>query len=74
VEELKFRYANGLEKLVEADAAVADIQVQLTVLQPQLKIASAETAIVLEQVQDATKKADVKKTAGTRVLQSSPLL
>tara|TARA_B110000208_G_scaffold87111_1_gene110234 strand:+ start:1192 stop:1416 length:225 start_codon:yes stop_codon:yes gene_type:complete len=74
VEELKFRYANGLEKLVEADAAVADIQVQLTVLQPQLKIASAETAIVLEQVQDATKKADVKKTAGARVLQSSPLL
>jgi hypothetical protein len=74
VEELKFRYANGLEKLVEADAAVADIQVQLTVLQPQLKIASAETAIVLEQVQDATKKADEKKTAGARVLQSSPLL
>jgi len=53
----KNRYENGLTKLVETAAQVADMQVELEELQPKLKVASEETEKMIEKITVSKKQA-----------------
>ena len=61
----KMRYEVGLEKLESAANQVADMQVELTALQPQLIVASQEvdanTLIVEKESIEVSKVEKVKK-------------
>jgi dynein heavy chain len=61
VMDQKLRYDNGLQKLVETAAQVADMQEELTALQPKLVIASKETNALIETVTKNTVTAEAQK-------------
>ncbi|KAI9224435.1 dynein heavy chain and region D6 of dynein motor-domain-containing protein [Blastocladiella britannica] len=63
VSKLKFRYLNGLEKLEFAGKSVSKMQVDLSALQPQLKVAAEETATIMIQIERDSKEVnETKKT------------
>ncbi|KAI8803834.1 dynein heavy chain and region D6 of dynein motor-domain-containing protein [Cladochytrium replicatum] len=58
--QLKFRYLNGLEKLAYAQGAVSKMQIDLGELQPQLIKTKGETDIIMVQIEKESK--DVNET------------
>jgi dynein heavy chain len=56
----KARYDNGLDKLRTTAESVADMQQELTDLQPKLKVAQKETAAMLEKIAVMQKQAEEK--------------
>lgn len=59
--QLKGRYENGLEKLAFAGSQVAEMQIELTALQPELVKTSAEVEAKMEQIAKDTVEVDAKK-------------
>ncbi|TYZ61102.1 hypothetical protein PybrP1_000394 [[Pythium] brassicae (nom. inval.)] len=58
---LKRRYDNGLTKLMETAAQVAQMQGELEALQPLLRVATVETDALLETITREQKEANVTK-------------
>lgn len=52
------RVKNGLGKLLETNDLVADMEIQLTALEPELKKKSADTEILMEKLAVDQEKAD----------------
>ncbi|XP_028831809.1 dynein heavy chain 3, axonemal isoform X2 [Denticeps clupeoides] len=61
VDMFKNRYLVGLEKLEFAASQVAEMQQELTALQPRLVQTSAETDLMMAKVKTETVEADAKK-------------
>lgn len=59
--QLKGRYENGLEKLAFAGSQVAEMQIELTALQPELVKTSAEVEVKMAQIAKDTVEVDAKK-------------
>lgn len=52
------RVKNGLNKLLETNTLVADMEVELTALEPELKKKSADTELLMEKLAVDQEKAD----------------
>lgn len=56
------RVKNGLNKLLETNTLVADMEVELTALEPELKKKSADTEVLMEKLAVDQEKADQVKS------------